>query len=1042
MSFNGISFGAFVGTPARTVAHDEVRLGQTWSDVTIPVPAQPAFASQPQATSTAYVGGSVSLTAVANGYPAPAYQWYKGATLLAGQTSPTLTLTNLQPGDAGGDYRLTATNSEGSATTNDATVVVLAAPAGLLAYEGFDYKPGSSNLDGKAGGLGWGAAWAAVNGGGGNAIAGSLVAGANAPNGYDGMSLGNSSFIPTDKRSGRLLDTTPGGRFGAAGYIDTNGNIGASGKRLYLSFLQQPDGTAYFYEFELHRGDLGDPGRIGGVGNDTSDPTVSLRTGNAKNVIGPGSTGVNFYVVRIDYKDGNDDVRVYQNPVSATEPGVPTLAIPAASDMSFNGISLAAFVNGRTVKHDEIRLGQNWSDVVFGASRRQLTWVGDSVSNLWNSNAPNWNDGSGATQFADGDPVTFDDTGSDSPAVNVQNDVATASITANHGAKNYTIGGAGTINVSGGLAKSGSGSLTFTGATSFGSALVVNGGGLALNGTSSIAGDLDLNAGATSLILNGTNTFSGSSIALAGMQTLGGTNSFAGIITYNSDVTISGPTSLTGAGAAVWIGNLTGASSTLTIEPGGSLTMTGNYKDAWVIGRDGGSGAVIQNGGTVTYNPANRDTAYIGASAAGGAVSASYEMNDGTLEMSDSRLGIALGPITATLTQHGGNINVRQLDLGANFNTGTGIFNLTDGTMRIGAGGITTASGLYQMNLAGGTIAAAADWSSGMDMSLTGGNVTFDTADRTVTLTGGLEDAGGLVKTGSGTLILRGYNTYSGPTMVNAGTLAGYGNYDLSAFTVAAGAAISPGIPEIGVFLAQSIDFASGSTYMVKINSSTMTADELDVLGAVDIDGANASFTEIGNGFIPAGSQLTIVSSGGLTGRFAGYPEGAAVSAGANTFTIHYTSTTVSLTSTTVASPYEMWAAQQGLDGSPGREAAFDADPDHDGVANGLEGMLGGDPLVKEASSLVTSTATAGDGITLSFTREEDSLGSVNLFVQWSADLNQWNDVPITQGGGSYPHGEDVDIDETADPDKVIVHIPASNAVGGRLFARLRAVAP
>ena len=85
-------------------------------------------------------------------------------------------------------------------------------------------------------------------------------------------------LLPNGQRDGRFLDTMPGGTFDTKGYLDASGNIGADGKTIYLSFLQQPNGTALFYEFEFHRLDLGDPGRIGGVGNDRGGDNVNLRT--------------------------------------------------------------------------------------------------------------------------------------------------------------------------------------------------------------------------------------------------------------------------------------------------------------------------------------------------------------------------------------------------------------------------------------------------------------------------------------------------------------------------------------------------------------------------------------------------------------------------------------------------------------------------------------------------------------------------------------------------------------------------------------------
>jgi hypothetical protein len=168
------------------------------------------------------------------------------------------------------------------------------------------------------------------------------------------------------------------------GLVDANGRIGKDDSRLYLSFLQKPDGTSHFYEFEFHRGDLGDGGRIAGIGNDRPGDNVHLRAPDGTHtLIGAGDTGVNFYVVRIDFKPGNDDVRVYRNPTSATEPGEPTLARLDAADMSFDGISLGAFVNNRTVIHDEIRMGTSWAQVI--AEDPYVTWARESGLQSGNS---------------------------------------------------------------------------------------------------------------------------------------------------------------------------------------------------------------------------------------------------------------------------------------------------------------------------------------------------------------------------------------------------------------------------------------------------------------------------------------------------------------------------------------------------------------------------------------------------------------------------------------------------------------------------------
>lgn len=239
--------------------------------------------------------------------------------------------------------------------------------AGLLAYEPFDYTD-SLPLAGLNGGSGWGGGWLNVNGTGGFTYPGNLSAGGNAPANYDSRSIGNSVYVSDGNRYGRFLNTSPSGTFGSAGFLDANGNIGADGKTVYLSFMLQVNSNGSFYEFEFKRGSMSDGGRIGGIGNDNGTQDIYLRAGGVKNYdLGPANTtGVDFFVVRIDYKPGNDDVFVYRNPTSATEPAAPTLVVSNSADMSLSGFSLASFGHGAPIQQDEIRLGETWADVIGG----------------------------------------------------------------------------------------------------------------------------------------------------------------------------------------------------------------------------------------------------------------------------------------------------------------------------------------------------------------------------------------------------------------------------------------------------------------------------------------------------------------------------------------------------------------------------------------------------------------------------------------------------------------------------------------------------
>ncbi|HEU5124842.1 MAG TPA: RICIN domain-containing protein [Verrucomicrobiae bacterium] len=232
----------------------------------------------------------------------------------------------------------------------------------LLAYEYFDYPIG--NLSGQNGGEGWNGGWSDVLGLGTKVLEGSLIGGDNVPTKFDARSSGNSAFIPNDKRAGRYLDCSINGIFGAYGYLDSNGRIGAAGTSLYLSFLQRPNKTSLFYEFELNRG----VERIAGIGNDTRTNNVNLRApAGIFTSLGPGNTNVNFYVMRIDFKPGKDDIRVYRNSTSEVEPAQPTLTISNAADLSFNRICLAAFANDNTVQFDQLRIATSWENAVASA---------------------------------------------------------------------------------------------------------------------------------------------------------------------------------------------------------------------------------------------------------------------------------------------------------------------------------------------------------------------------------------------------------------------------------------------------------------------------------------------------------------------------------------------------------------------------------------------------------------------------------------------------------------------------------------------------
>ncbi len=608
----------------------------------------------------------------------------------------------------------------------------------------------------------------------------------------------------------------------------------------------------------------------GPVAFDMAGNTITLSgvlSGNGGLVVTDSGTlelaGANTYTGDTTVNSGS----TLQLDATGSSLGAFRLANGALLNLNYSGTFAVArfYTNGVSLPMGTYNAG-NLPGFIVGSGNLQVAnsistglWTGAGADNNW-STAGNWNQDA-VPIF----PIGLTFAGSTRLANN--NDLASitaSSITFDSAAGAFVLGGNG-ITLSGNIDFNGNPSAPIT--------QTVN---LNMNWSASETIDTPANG---NLTLGGAITSSSDTSLIkidTGTLTLGGVNSIQSWDLNGGTTTITGNTTINGnGGSRIYVGDgdsIADCSGTLVIQPGAVLSVIGNYADSFVIGRDSGSGTVIQNGGILTFN-CNQQDLWVGATGNANTHS-QYEMNGGLLDMSGTTLGIGLGNgvlITGTVNQVGGVItNLNNLWVG--WGDGQGIYTLSGGSIYIGSTGVTTTSGNYAVNLGGGTVGAEASWSSSLNMTLTGSNgpVTFDTAGNTITLSGALSGKGGLTVTDSGTLELSGANTYTGSTTVNGATLqldaagSGSGGFYLAngallnlnysgTYTVATCSTNGVALPA-GVYTSGNLPaFITGS------GSLTVAAASPPVVNAPAISGGNLILT--GSGGSPGGSYTLLTST-------------------------------------------------------------------------------------------------------------------------------------------------------------------------------------
>jgi fibronectin-binding autotransporter adhesin len=480
-----------------------------------------------------------------------------------------------------------------------------------------------------------------------------------------------------------------------------------------------------------------------------------------------------------------------------------------------------------------------------------LVWSGASSGDWDVQQTQNWLNGGTPDYFYNLDTATFNDS-TVNASVNVAVGVSPGSTTINNSASNYVFSGVGSITGSGGLTKSGTAQATFRNANSYLGNTVINGGTLFvdfLNSGTTVSQIFYNGVTAGSLVMNGGSLVVGNRGGINTYQLFGATtiNPGASLIQQNTRISGAGPAIYLGAitrntGGTADIQANTGSGGSLTVSTVGVFTTTTNINatTSGIIGgyATSGNGAEFarvnasagQQGGTHIYGGA----VYLNSFAAG--------------TNTDMTADITAAANTNTMTVRFNTASARTLTLNGNNVITTGGILVTP----------TAAANLS--TITGGTALTSGN---GLDLIVHQYDLTGNLLINSVIANNGATPIA-LTKSGGGTLILGGANSFTGATYINAGTLQIGNGGTLGSIDT------STGVTNRGILAfnrTDSVTFAlpitgSGALKQLGSGSVTLTANNA-FSGATTI---SAGTLQVGTGGVTGslGTSASIANNGTL----------------------------------------------------------------------------------------------------------------------------------------------------------------------------------
>jgi autotransporter-associated beta strand protein len=533
-----------------------------------------------------------------------------------------------------------------------------------------------------------------------------------------------------------------------------------------------------------------------------------------------------------------------------------------------------------------------------------ITWAGDGINNTWDTaTTANWREAGSPVDFNIGDNVTFDNTGSDSPAINISAGVSPGSLTVN-ASESYDFAGVGEI-TTGKLTKAGAGTLMLENANTYAGPTVISNGVLQIGGpvnggaTGTLGASPVTNFGALVFALAqnytvpaniyGTgaisNIGSGGTITLSGRVSggvLSQASAAAGMILSSSN-TYTGPT-LVSAGVLQAANALALSTNTASVSNGAQLYITANVNVTNKLFLSGtgpsASGALRKGGngittlyGVVALNADSQiqvdggSTLYLTNTAGVTGSTNNTTSTNLILGAAANGAGTIVGPLNLGV----GSLTVQGAGAWtiAPTNTYTGLTAINGGTLIITStnalGPVSTFTPNY-VTLGGGILevtnnVAFTDGLRGFTAQGTAGG--FDVASgATLTISNQITGSGTLSKSDAGTLVLAGSNSFAGTLDVDSANNVNNDGVLLVAHPFAITNVVSPIALRNTLGGVSTLAFSGSNGNIIVTQNITVSGRSPNVADILNVGGTNTLAGNLING--GTGGRYIVESDAGL----------------------------------------------------------------------------------------------------------------------------------------------------------------------------------